>query len=726
MVAVSPDLDLGDVDPRLPSLEVVAEVRKKFWASGYRPLAVWNFNWTEIPENDRGKRPAGAGWERRARRDPPEAVNAPIDSRIRNTGVLCDGFRFIDLDIDDPDIAEQIRKLAFAMLGEVTVRYRYETGRCLIPYRAAVGAPGKRSLPGRDRMKIEVLGFGQQAVVHGIHNTRTPLFWAPTPLEDVPAETLPAVTEEQLTAFLKAAAPLYGADPAKADEKASSQENADGAASEPEIPSCDIAAALHWIPNNDGPNWEDWNRMGMAVWYCTRGSKAGKELWRQWSAKNPCHQDSELEERWAHYFQSPPTQTGYQKLASMATAAVKAAGGTGFVSPSQIIKQAAADAAKPGKFRILKISDLRAIPRPKWLIRQILVENSFAAIYGPPKSLKSFMVLDFAMHLATGLMYRGTPIQLRNVLYVAAEGSAALGKRVDAWLEEHNIADEPETFRVVPMVVNLSKESEARALIADVVEEQLRDGFNPDLVVVDTLARCSAGADENSAKEMGVVIDNGSMIQRELGTALLVVHHSGKNAEKGLRGSSALFGAVDTLLQVIREGRDISLLVESHKDAEDGFILKYKAKRIELATCDEYGEPETSLVLQPVENIAPGDPAASLSEQAQKALAILRGLVRQPSAPFHPSKPEVRCALLPGWKEECKRVGLAQPGAESKVEWQAFDRAHKALLNESLIEEDEGPQKNRLVWLTEQTSSMRKHPHHPHPSREDEDVRMFS
>jgi hypothetical protein len=63
------------------------------------------------------------------------------------------------------------------------------------------------------------------------------------------------------------------------------------------------------------------------------------------------------------------------------------------------------------------------------------------------------------------------------------------------------IDEKPDTFRVVPTVVNLTKEAEARALIAEVVEEQRKDGFNPDLVIVDTLARCSAGADENSAGE---------------------------------------------------------------------------------------------------------------------------------------------------------------------------------------------------------------------------------
>ena len=42
----------------------------------------------------------------------------------------------------------------------------------------------------------------------------------------------------------------------------------------------DIASALGQIPNPDLP-WEEWSRVGMAVWRASGGSEAGLEAWQQ-------------------------------------------------------------------------------------------------------------------------------------------------------------------------------------------------------------------------------------------------------------------------------------------------------------------------------------------------------------------------------------------------------------------------------------------------------------
>jgi hypothetical protein len=288
------------------------------------------------------------------------------------------------------------------------------------------------------------------------------------------------------------------------------------------------------------------------------------------------------------------------------------------------------------KLQLLTLDDLDSIPPPKWLVRGVLVENTLAAIYGPPKSLKSFMALDFAMRLATGTPWCSMPVKRRAVLYICAEGSAALRLRVAAWRKENkpkNTAD----IRFITRPVNLSQSAEVKALI-DEVNKHKADGFSSDLIIVDTLARCAAGVDENSAQDMGVVIDNSALLQQGLSTSVLLVHHCGKDETKGMRGSSALFGAVDTLLRVTRDkdGNTVELLIESHKDAEDGQRLAFKYKVVELPIKDEDGHPCTSLVLNPVDAMDVGVKAPSLSDVEQQALDILTELMSMPTAPHRP------------------------------------------------------------------------------------------
>jgi hypothetical protein len=79
------------------------------------------------------------------------------------------------------------------------------------------------------------------------------------------------------------------------------------------------------------------------------------------------------------------------------------------------------------------------------------------------------------------------------------------------------------------------------------------------------------GADENSAKDCGIVVD--AMTRLLASTpggrgVILGVHHAGKDA-KTLRGSSALESGVDTVYSTSRDEGDISLTREKRKDGPE-------------------------------------------------------------------------------------------------------------------------------------------------------------
>src|SRR5689334_22030421 len=152
-------------------------LREALWRGQFRPVAVVNY---DDSGPSPGKRPVGAGWRDAALRDPPRWATEPARANAVNTGVLADGLRAIDFDIDDDALCQRCVAAAVAILGEAPTRYRRNSPRKLLLFRAENGTPPKRSVAGR-RGKVEALGAGQQFVAFGVHDSGTELEWLGEP-----------------------------------------------------------------------------------------------------------------------------------------------------------------------------------------------------------------------------------------------------------------------------------------------------------------------------------------------------------------------------------------------------------------------------------------------------------------------------------------------------------------------------------------------------------------
>ena len=221
--------------------------------------------------------------------------------------------------------------------------------------------------------------------------------------------------------------------------------------------------------------------------------------------------------------------------------------------------------AMPGRFRILDAATLGHMPPPTFVVDGILPAGSLGVLYGAPGSGKSFVALDLALCIATGRPWHGATVQRGAVLYIAAEGSAGLSQRLNAWRGEAGMSpDDPLDAYFVTEAVNLLRDGDVDALLADVAVSVPTPIA---CVFVDTLARCLVGGDENSAKDMGLAIANLDRMRTVLKAAVLPVRHSGKNAEAE-RGSSALRGAADTMIALANDGETITVTCAKQKDAE--------------------------------------------------------------------------------------------------------------------------------------------------------------
>lgn len=247
---------------------------------------------------------------------------------------------------------------------------------------------------------------------------------------------------------------------------------------------------------------------------------------------------------------------------------------------------------------LLGTDELENIPTLEPLIDDVLFRDSVARMWGESGAFKSFMAVDFAASVGTGMDWHGKSVHQGLVIYLVAEGGAGIRKRVRAWEQHHGRKMTGVKFLPRPVQVR----SPEWAVLIEVCRR-----LNPVLVVVDTQARVTVGVEENSATEMGVVLHLVDQLRTAGQACVLLVHHSGLSGERG-RGSTAIKGGMQTELGVSRSGKTlanirVTLKTTKQKDDEELEDLVFALERIELkGEAKPDGTPVSSIVLVP----APG------------------------------------------------------------------------------------------------------------------------
>ena len=276
---------------------------------------------------------------------------------------------------------------------------------------------------------------------------------------------------------------------------------------------------------------------------------------------------------------------------------------------------------KPAVFEVMRLNDLMSMPPIKWLTNSLLTRHGFSVMYGPPGCGKTFVALDIALSVAAGRDFHDMATDQGAVLYIAGEGVGGLGKRVKAWINNRGAGcvEHELPFYILPTAVNFAGSGDVEKLLATIDELESQSGqFS--LVVIDTVARALLGADENSATDMGKFVKACDTIKEHTKAAVLGIHHSGKDGGKGMRGSSALLGAVDTSIAVKKSVDVITLSTEKQKDAEPADDMLFKMNVAEVGLIAD----ESSVYLSKCSADEINANKASLNESQIKAMNCLR------------------------------------------------------------------------------------------------------
>lgn len=229
------------------------------------------------------------------------------------------------------------------------------------------------------------------------------------------------------------------------------------------------------------------------------------------------------------------------------------------------------DPAAAPRFAPIALDDVRLVDEPAWLIDGILPARGLACIIGAPKSGKSFLTSDMLCSVARGALYAGRTTMQGPVVYLTGEGVNGFKRRLIAMRRHHGIEGTRVPFYMIENVPDLGSErTDLPQLIMALdafIATHAPGGVRA--IVLDTLARCMGEADESSARDMGRFVNRCSTIERHFGCVVIVVHHVGKDASRGGRGSSALNGAADVTMLVEKTETFSKVRITEMKDGRE-------------------------------------------------------------------------------------------------------------------------------------------------------------
>ncbi|HEN9586919.1 TPA: AAA family ATPase [Acinetobacter baumannii] len=247
---------------------------------------------------------------------------------------------------------------------------------------------------------------------------------------------------------------------------------------------------------------------------------------------------------------------------------------------------------KPKLSFFLTSADLKKLSPPTWLIKNVIPETGFGIIYGKSGTYKSFLTIDLLAHIANGRAWFGNNTKQKPVIYIPLEGKSGISKRIEAW-KIHNHSND----QIISIFENINFKDKNNI---EYLIEKIKDaGLDGGVICIDTLAQAGGDMDENSSKDMGNMIKTFQYIQQELGGIVLVVHHTGKDESKGMRGHSSLYASLDFALECTAHGNlSAQFKIAKSKDSESDKGYTFKMSVINLGY-DEDGELITSLAVNP-------------------------------------------------------------------------------------------------------------------------------
>lgn len=372
---------------------------------------------------------------------------------------------------------------------------------------------------------------------------------------------------------------------------------------------------------------EDWVRVGMALHHETDGDDTGFYLWNDWSENGEKYPSEEgLRTQWDSFDRRKGsgrqnvTMASVMKMAKEAGASIPRP--TLAATVDDLRTAMSAVAATPalgmftpeeynGRFPITSLAVSIMLEPGGWLIKNVLPDAGLIVLFGASGSGKTFIAIDLAYAIAMGIQWRGNRTKKGRVLIIAAEGGKGMSKRLKAYLKHHKIDPKDVDIGLLTVPPNFLLSEDVTELAAAVAASG-----GADVIIVDTMAQVTPGANENSSEDVGLALANARALETATGATIIMVDHSGKDASKGVRGWSGKRAAADAELEVLKyENGTRELRITKMKDGDDGLKWGFRLETV-VVGMDADGDAITSCVA--VEADVPSPVVQEIGTKAQR------------------------------------------------------------------------------------------------------------
>lgn len=242
---------------------------------------------------------------------------------------------------------------------------------------------------------------------------------------------------------------------------------------------------------------------------------------------------------------------------------------------------------------------------PDEIMEGVLTAGAGSVLYGDSNSAKTFLAIDLACAMARGVEWMGRKTEQGLVIYLAAESPASVKSRLQAYQKHHGVR--VPNFAIVQSPIDLfDGDADTNSVIQVVRQIEQQRGQKARLIIGDTLARLSAGANENAGQDMSLVVRRFDRIRAECKAHFLLIHHCGKNAAAGARGWSGVRAAVDTEVEITNSPAGRCAEITKQRDlSSKGDRIGFRLDPVQLGLT-KWGSPATSCVVVPAD--APDKP----------------------------------------------------------------------------------------------------------------------
>jgi len=213
-------------------------------------------------------------------------------------------------------------------------------------------------------------------------------------------------------------------------------------------------------------------------------------------------------------------------------------------------------------FDLIQVNDImQNITAPKWVVKDICEEDSVVAIFGQPKSGKSFVTVDLACNIVLGRNWHGHETTQGSVVYLAGEGTRAISRRFLSWQQQNAIHIKDAPLLISTRGARLLDDKDHQ-LLKDTIDRTQDESGKVRMIIVDTLQRNFGAGNENSTEDMSAFIERIDDLRDSYSTCVAIVHHTGHGTSTRARGSSVIQASVDWEYRVARTNLGSDMFVE--------------------------------------------------------------------------------------------------------------------------------------------------------------------